>query len=72
MCTTASEYMRYTSVVCHELVLGLPHYMCGVTGTVNKYRQWNVLILQRAASNGNLPLTKCMGVSLLINIRKCT
>ena len=31
----ASEHMRHTRNVRHELALGLPHYTCGViTGTV--------------------------------------
>ena len=33
--TRDSKHMRHTRDACHELVLGLPHYTCGVTtGTV--------------------------------------
>ena len=33
--TWACEHMRHMRNACHELALGLPHYMCGVTtGTV--------------------------------------
>ena len=31
MRTWASEHMRHTRNARHELVLGLPHYTCGVT-----------------------------------------
>ena len=35
MRTRASEHMRHTRNARHELALGLPYYMCGVTtGTV--------------------------------------
>ena len=35
MHTRDSEHKRHTRDTCHELALGLPHYMCGVTtGTV--------------------------------------
>ena len=33
--TWATEHAQYTRDACHELALGLPHYMCGVaTGAV--------------------------------------
>ena len=35
MRTRDSKHTRHTRDACHELSLGLPHYMCGVTtGTV--------------------------------------
>ena len=35
MCMRDSKHTQHTRDACHELVLGLPHYTCGVTtGTV--------------------------------------
>ena len=35
MCMWDSKYTRHTRDACHELILGLPYYTCGVTtGTV--------------------------------------
>ena len=31
MHTWANKYWQYTRYACHELVLGLPHYTCGIT-----------------------------------------
>ena len=35
VCMRDSKHTRHTRDACHELALGMPHYMCGVTtGTV--------------------------------------